>query len=553
MKRTLGLFTVLAALVIAPSISAAPVHDDAAVKKAMEDEMARATSQLKLGKDGPPYFVSYAILDDDRMHASARLGTLVYDDHTPARSMSVELRVGSPDEDNTNFRGGNGGRASAGISRDDDYAALRRDLWETTDREYKEALETLARKKASKTIESADKDKMPDFAKAAPVTLTSDKAGPAPSDADLAKLRELVVKTSAVFAKYPAVQNGRVDGGSDHLRRRYLSSEKTWTDEHAYRCGIDIHADTTTPDGHRVGASRSFAATSLAALLADEAKILQAVDALAKNLSDQRTAPLVEAGSATVLFEGQAAAQIARLMLGGSLVGQPDPRSADSGPRDGSSSFADKIGLRVAPTWLSVTDDPTAKGHFGTYDTDDEGVPGEKVKLLEHGVVKTLLMSRTPRKEIPKSNGHGRSNGWGVRAAASNVFVTADGGLARKDLLAAAQRSAGPKGTVYVVQALDPTSSAARGQLVTAQVAFRLKDGKEEPVRGLALEGFVPKKMKKDLIAAGKDTNVLEDDGFGAPSAFVSPSLLFEDVDVAKPNEKSRIPPLYKSPLEDGK
>lgn len=553
MKRSLSLLPLLAALAAAPGAAAAPIHDDAVVKKALEDEMARSMTKLRLGKDGPPYFLSYTIVDEDRAHVSARLGTLVYDDHTPGRSLRVEVRVGSPEEDNTNFRGGSGGRATAGISRDDEAVALRRDLWEMTDREYKSALETLARKKASKTIESEDKDKTPDFAKASPANVTSDKAGPPPSEADLAKLRELAVKASAVFAKYPGVQNGRVDASSDHVRRRFLSSEKTWTDERAMRARIDVHADTTTPDGHRVASQTSFAATSIAALLADEAKVLKEVDALAKNLSDQRTAPMVEAGSATVLFEGQAAAQIARLLLSSALVGQPEPRSADSGPRDGSTSFADKIGLRVAPTWLSVTDDPTAKGHFGSYDTDDEGVPAEKVKLVEHGVVKTLLMSRAPRKEIPRSNGHGRSNGWGVRAAPANLFVAADGGLARNELLAAAARSAGPKGTVYVVRAIDGTSGGGRGALIQAQVAFRIKDGKEEPVRGLALEGFVPKKMKKDLIAAGRDTNVLEDDLFGAPSAVVAPSLLFEDVDVAKPNEKSRIPPLYKSPLEEGK
>jgi hypothetical protein len=73
----------------------------------------------------------------------------------------------------------------------------------------------------------------------------------------------------------------------------------------------------------------------------------------------------------------------------------------------------------------------------------------------------------------------------------------------------------------------------------------------EEPVRGLSLEGFVPTKMKKDLVAAGSDTYLLEDDN-GAGSSVTAPSLLFEDVDVSKPNDKSRIPALYPSPLETG-
>jgi len=36
------------------------------------------------------------------------------------------------------------------------------------------------------------------------------------------------------------------------------------------------------------------------------------------------------------------------------------------------------------------------------------------------------------------------------------------------------------------------------------------------------------------------------------PYSIRAPSLLFEDVDVGKQNDKSRIPPLYPSPLESG-
>jgi TldD protein len=221
-------------------------------------------------------------------------------------------------------------------------------------------------------------------------------------------------------------------------------------------------------------------------------------------------------------------------------------------------SLADKLGLLVAPKWLTVTDDPTALGPskralFGAYDTDDEGVPAEKVTLIDHGMVKSLLMSRTPRKEIPRSNGHGRGTWGGIRATAASLFVTATGGLDRRGLLAAAARSAGPKGTVYVVQQLGEASGIGRGQTLQVRVAYRVKDNKEEVVRGLSLEGFTPKKMKKDLIAAGKDLVALDADIFGMPMSVVTPALLFEDVDVGKPNDKNKRPPLYTSPLAGGR
>ena len=58
---------------------------------------------------------------------------------------------------------------------------------------------------------------------------------------------------------------------------------------------------------------------------------------------------------------------------------------------------------------------------------DDEAVPAERTVLVEHGVVKSLLMSRAPRKEIAKSNGHGRGFS-GISAHAGNLFVSATNG-----------------------------------------------------------------------------------------------------------------------------
>ncbi|MBX3208673.1 MAG: hypothetical protein KF764_26810 [Labilithrix sp.] len=525
--------------------------DDGAVKKAMEDEMARSLAQLKLGAEAPPYFIRYVVVDSDRSWVSARLGALVDEERQPGRALHIEVRVGSPDEDNTNFAGASPG-GSATVTREDDYGVLRRDLWQLTDREYKQALESIARKKASRAVSAAEKDKVPDFSKAPVVNMVSTKAAAAPTDADRAKLKELTLALSGVFRDFPKVDSGRVSAGTEASRRRLLTSEKTWTDERKNRVRIDVLADTVAEDGQHLSASLAFTASDAASLPPRE-KMEADVRALAKNLTDQRTAPQAEAGVASVVFEGQAAGQIARLLLASPLSGQPIPRSpGERMATDGSNSFADKLGLVVAPKWLSVVDDPTALGPNkrvlgGGYETDDEGVPAEKVTLIDRGVVKTLLMSRAPRKELPKSNGHGRGAA-SIRAAASNLFVTATGGLARKDLLAAAVRSAGPKGTVYVVRQLSDSSGIGRGQTIQARVAVRYKDGKEEPVRGLSLEGFAPKKLKKDLVAAGKDAFVVEE----YAHSVVTPALLFEDVDVGRPNDKNRTPPLYPSPLSLG-
>jgi len=66
-----------------------------------------------------------------------------------------------------------------------------------------------------------------------------------------------------------------------------------------------------------------------------------------------------------------------------------------------------------------VFDDPAqsqlgSQELIGHYKVDDQGVPAQRVSLIEGRRVGTLLMSRRPTKELPRSNGHGRS---GFRAA----------------------------------------------------------------------------------------------------------------------------------------
>ncbi len=552
-KRWLSAAVLLGTLAIfsdVRSASAAP-PDDAKVKKALEDEMARSLTELHLGSDGPPYYVRYGVLDGDRSFVAARLGvSTVEDPPRPSRHLSVEVRVGSADQDNTNLVG-SAPVGTVGVAREDDPTVLRHDLWELTDRQYKHALEAIARKKASRAIQSEEKDKVADFSKAPPLVSTTDHAVPV-TDADRAKMKELVLALSSVFRDQPAVDNGRAFGEIETTRRRLLTSDKTWTDEKHSRVSIEVLADTVAKDGQHVGAEVRFSAASVAGLPPLE-KMEAEVRALAKGVADERTAPNVDAGSASVIFENSAAPELARLLLANALSGQPLPRSmGERAPHDGSASLADKLGLVVAPKWLDVVDDPKALGPgkrllFGGYDTDDEGVAAERTVLVDHGVVKTLLMSRAPRKEFPRSNGHGRGFGGPV-AQASNLFITASNGLSREGLLAAAVRSAGPKGTVYIVRELGSSSGIGRGQTLQGRVAFRYKDGKEEPVRGLSLEGFVPKKLKKDLVAAGREPFVLDDDN-GVPTSTVAPALLFEDVDVGRPNDKNRTPPLYPSPL----
>jgi TldD protein len=278
-----------------------------------------------------------------------------------------------------------------------------------------------------------------------------------------------------------------------------------------------------------------------------------------------------------VLFEGVAAAQLAKLLVAEQLSGTPPPKTATAASDDGAqqSVLATKLGQKVAAPILSAVDDPLLEsgpgraGLFGGYKIDDEGVPAQKVSLIEHGVLKTLLMSRTPRKEITRSNGHARAPRFaGPRAHVGTLVVTGARGLPRAALLNELAKIAKGGGvTTYVVRLLDDGAGdsddlagiftflgGAHGPPpVRPLVVYRLDKGKETLVRGVTLENLLPRSLK-DVTATGNEAvvyNYLDGGaGFsGIPSTIIAPSLLLSDVDVRRQTGRNRKPPNYASPL----
>ena len=145
---------------------------------------------------------------------NATLGALTASHAYRGRILRTDLRVGDPSFDNSNFEGG--ARVET-VPIEDDYAALRRELWLRTDEAYKAALETLARKRAAaegQAAAAADEAAVGDFSKEAPAHLEV----PFPAGAtEPEALRETARKLSSVLADFPEISSSRV---SAQLRHR---------------------------------------------------------------------------------------------------------------------------------------------------------------------------------------------------------------------------------------------------------------------------------------------------------------------------------------------
>ena len=140
----------------------------------MQDEMKRSMAELRMKGEAAPYYIAYEVLDRTMSDVSGRLGAIVENPPRRTRTLRVEVRVGDYTFDSSRFvvQGFGGGAGLSGETviapLDDDYDAMRREIWLTTDTAYKRAITMFARKKAAFQNRTAS-DPIPDFSQEPPV------------------------------------------------------------------------------------------------------------------------------------------------------------------------------------------------------------------------------------------------------------------------------------------------------------------------------------------------------------------------------------------------
>jgi hypothetical protein len=271
--------------------------------------------------------------------------------------------------------------------------------------------------------------------------------------------------------------------------------------------------------------------------------------AIGERLAADRTAPLGEEYTGPVLFEGRAGAEVLADSFVPLLLAERGPDSDNPRyPRQPSTPFLTRIGLRVMPESFSVSDTPSLRQYAGrplpgAYEVDDEGVPAQDVALVENGRLLTLLTSRTPNRNLPKSNGHGRSSGvqaGGVQAGVVQVRSTrampaADMKQKYLELLRIQDKEFG-----YIVRSLDAQGSP--------QIVKVMRDGSEQVVRGVSL-GEMPPAVFRDILEASSELTLYTYRTNAGPVSLIAPALLFEEVEIVETRDILQRPPIVPSPL----
>ena len=334
-----------------PAATAATTGASDTVLKVMETELHRATTDLAKSQPAP-YYLSYTVNDQDIVVLIGSYGSLLTDAGLKRRQADVTMRVGSPALDNTHGQSRSSGMTSGSLPLGDNSDAIRRVLWELTDREYKRAAPAFLNVKTNTAVRAEEEDKSPDFSKETPQTHTGEPLT-VPSF-DRALWEGEIRRLSGAFRKYSDVYYGTVTLQISTSNSRLVSSEGALIATPSASARMVMEAQTRSDDGMELLRVETFQAPS-AAGLPSEAELTAKVDKMAADLRDLRKAPVAEPYDGPALLSGRAAAVFFHEVLGHRMEGHRQ-RDEDEGQ-----TFTKKVNQVVLPTFLSVTDDPTIR------------------------------------------------------------------------------------------------------------------------------------------------------------------------------------------------
>ena len=508
------------------------------VISAMREELERSKSHVKMDNVSAPYYIEYRLSDVQEYTAEATFGALREDQRVHVRSVRVVVRVGDYKQDS--YYGPGIGMVDL-APLDNDSIALRRQLWNATDRAYKAASEAFASKKALLSQYSAEQP-FDDFAKVPSLQAI----GP------LAKLefspeawKQALEKSTELYSSDPKIQSLSAALRFRAVNVYFVNTEGTITRQGFAAYSVQLMGETQAADGMRLGRSPFYMAAT-AAELPQPAKLQADMAKMLGTLKDLREAPLVEEDyRGPVLFSNDAATDVFTAMVGINVLGiRPKPGESARTIGEFSSSYKS----RVLPDFLSVVDDPTMKSFqgkslIGSYEIDEEGVRAQAVPLIKDGMLVDYLLSRIPIRDFPNSNGHGRAApGQPPIASIGNLIVQPKQPLPaeelKKKLIEMCKQENKPYG--YYVETLsgyDP------------RLLYRIyvSDGHEELVRGAVFNELDTRTLRNDLVAAGDDPLVSNREG-AVPTTVICPSILFDELEVKRTDKKNAKLPEYPPP-----
>jgi TldD protein len=552
-------------LCLAPGAKGAP--PDAQAKRspllsALQAELERSMKVLS-AQDPPTYYLGYTVTDTQRVDVSGSNGALLNSSENRNRWLEVSVRTGSYNLDDTHKVGERqmqGGSPGEAVPLDDDPEVLRRAVWLETDKEYRAAEEALIKIKTGKEVkvETAEGN-APDFSREQPHTYI----GPEVSIAvDRTPWEAKVRAYTKAFRVSAAIINSIVTFSAQAQNVFQVTSEGTQLQYGQIRYRLELFIQGKAPDGMDIDRYYNFDWVDPKETPDDKA-VYAAEATLRKELEGLVAAPINDPSVGPALLTGRAAAVFFHEVFGHRAEGHRQKDVTEG------QTFSKKVGEQILPDFLSITDDTTMKklggeDLLGYYQFDDEGVPAQRVTLVDHGVLKNFEMSRSPLVGFPHSNGHGRRQlGAKPVSRQGNLIVQSSKTMTNAQLRAKLIELVKAQGKSFGLLIDDIAGGftfTGRGQPQAFQVqplvVYKVfADGRpDELVRGVDIVG-TPLAALTKIVATGDTPEVFNGycgaESGSVPVAAASPAILTSELEVQKKESSTDRPPILPPPAHD--
>jgi TldD protein len=522
------------------------------------DELGREYAGLKTKGDPPPYYMAYAVTDEQTDSESATLGALANDSHNHARGFDTTIRVGSEKFDN--YHPFKGSRIQftrfTPLSLDDDANQIRRALWEESDRVYRLATRRLLQLRTDDQLLAEQSDKDADFSTEPAVQYSR---LPESYRFDTESWANKVRAWSAEFKSHPKILGSGVSVRAQREIRTFVNTDGSKVQQGSNLFRLQVEGAAIAPDGMDVETFASIEASDPSHLPADGV-VRAKVREVAAKLDGLVAAPPAEPIVCPAILSGRASAVFFHEIFGHRVEGHRQKDISEG------QTFTKMLGSKVLPEFISVEFDPTLASYQGTdllghYEYDDEGVKARPVKVVDAGVLKTFLLSRSPVGEFLHSNGHGRRQpGYEIVSRQSNLLVESSKKVSNRELraqlVAEIKRQSKPYGLYFEEVSSGYTTTGRRGLqafTVVPLVVYRVyADGRpDELIRGVDIVGTPLASFQK--ILATSDTPEVFNGYCGAesgqvPVSAISPAILVSEIETQKKQNSQRKPPLLPRP-----
>jgi len=526
---------------------------------AMQDEITRSMEELTMPGMPTPYFMSYQVRDYNTTFIEAHFDAIVKSESSHERVLYTEMRVGDPLFDNTGYYGSwsdiQNNRER--MVEEDNYRALRQQLWLSTDRAYKVALERFANKKSYIQVHP-DKDTIADFSPEERFSMMEELV---PSKMDSTFWTNTVGKVGKTLKVFPTLQDWNVKFKAVTLIRRFLNSEESIFLTKEDYCELEISATTQTMDGNRVSNFMCFIIPDRG-IKPDVDEILHDVKKMASELVTMSNAKmLTDDYCGPIVFSDYAAAQFISQLFANQLVLSRKPLVADEWLAQNLSlgKLSGKLEKRIMPSFISITDEPSrqyweGERLLGYLNVDDEGIKSRNIKLVDCGRLVNLPMTRQPLKKLSGSNGHAILLPFQVKLPRiTNLVVSSSESKSTKELMEQMRQSCREQDIEFglLIKSLDEPRISSQYSFRTFEdsdektlltvpiVAYKVfaEDGRLEPVRGLQFEN-INAGLLRDIILLGDDERV---HNIHQPTinndvqylvSIITPSILIEEMEL---------------------